>query len=30
LFDKKYLSSLQYGAMYGAPRSAALTLSYSL
>jgi outer membrane receptor for ferric coprogen and ferric-rhodotorulic acid len=30
LFNKKYLSSLQYGAIYGAPVSGALTLEYKL
>lgn len=30
LFDKKYVGGLAYGAIYGAPRNAALTLSYKL
>ncbi|MBT9551574.1 MAG: TonB-dependent siderophore receptor [Hydrogenophaga sp.] len=30
LFDKKYLGGLAYGAIYGAPRNAALTLEYKL
>ena len=28
LFDKKYVGGLAYGAIYGAPRNAALTLNY--
>lgn len=30
LFDKKYVGGLAYGAIYGAPRSVALTLDYKL
>jgi outer-membrane receptor for ferric coprogen and ferric-rhodotorulic acid len=30
LTDKKYLRSVTYGAIYGAPRTAALTLEYKL
>jgi outer membrane receptor for ferric coprogen and ferric-rhodotorulic acid len=30
LADKKYIRSVTYGAIYGAPRSAALTLEYKL
>jgi outer membrane receptor for ferric coprogen and ferric-rhodotorulic acid len=30
LFNKKYLSSLQYGAIYGAPLNGAFTLEYKL
>lgn len=30
LFDKKYLGGLAYGAIYGAPRNASLTLNYKL
>ena len=30
LFDKKYVQGLSYGAIYGAPRNAALTLEYKL
>lgn len=30
LFDKKYLRTVQFGAIYGAPRTAALTLEYKL
>lgn len=30
LFDKKYIRSVTYGAIYGAPRNAALTLEYKL
>ncbi len=30
LFDKKYVSGLSYGAMYGAPRNAMLSLNYAL
>lgn len=30
LTDKKYIRSVTYGAIYGAPRSAALTLEYKL
>lgn len=30
LLDKKYIRSVTYGAIYGAPRSAALTLEYKL
>lgn len=30
IFDKKYLSTVSYGAIYGAPRNAALTLEYKL
>ncbi|MBA4195844.1 MAG: TonB-dependent siderophore receptor, partial [Comamonadaceae bacterium] len=30
LLDKKYLRTVQYGAIYGAPRTAALTLEYKL
>lgn len=30
LFDKKYLGGLAYGAIYGAPRHASLTLEYKL
>ena len=30
LLDKKYLKTVQYGAIYGAPRTAALTLEYQL
>lgn len=30
LFDKKYLGGLAWGAIYGAPRNAALTLEYKL
>ncbi|SEL23375.1 outer-membrane receptor for ferric coprogen and ferric-rhodotorulic acid [Roseateles sp. YR242] len=30
LFDKKYLGGIAYGAIYGAPRNAAVTLSYKL
>lgn len=30
LTDKKYLRSVQYGAIYGAPRTVALTLDYKL
>ena len=30
LADKKYLRSVTYGAIYGAPRTAALTLEYKL
>lgn len=30
LFDKKYIGGIQYGAIYGAPRNAALTLEYKL
>jgi outer membrane receptor for ferric coprogen and ferric-rhodotorulic acid len=30
VFDKKYLSTVKYGAIHGAPRTAALTLEYKL
>jgi outer membrane receptor for ferric coprogen and ferric-rhodotorulic acid len=30
LFDKKHIRSVQYGAIYGAPRSVALSLEYKL
>lgn len=30
LFDKKYVTGVAYGAIYGAPRSAILTLDYKL
>jgi len=30
LFDKKYLRSVTYGAIYGAPRTASVTLEYKL
>ncbi|MGM9481043.1 TonB-dependent siderophore receptor [Roseateles sp. NT4] len=30
LFDKKYIGGLAYGAIYGAPRNASLTLDYKL
>jgi outer membrane receptor for ferric coprogen and ferric-rhodotorulic acid len=30
LFDKKYIGGLAYGAMFGAPRNAMLSLSYAL
>ena len=30
LLDKKYIRSVTYGAIYGAPRTAALTLEYKL
>lgn len=30
LFDKKYINGLSYGAIYGAPRNAMVTLSYAL
>ncbi|MFZ5520807.1 MAG: TonB-dependent siderophore receptor [Pseudomonadota bacterium] len=30
LFDKKYIGGLSYGAIYGAPRNATLTLTYEL
>ncbi len=30
LFDKKHLRTVQFGAIYGAPRTAALTLEYKL
>lgn len=30
LLDKKYLKTVQYGAIYGAPRTAAVTLEYKL
>lgn len=30
LLDKKFLRTVQYGAIYGAPRTAALTLEYKL
>lgn len=30
LFDKKYLRTVQFGAIYGAPRTASLTLDYKL
>ncbi len=30
LFDKKYLRTVQYGAIYGAPRSVLLSLDYKL
>ena len=30
LFDKKYLRTVQYGAIYGAPRNVALSLEYKL
>lgn len=30
LFDKRYIGGLAYGAIYGAPRNAALTLEYKL
>ncbi len=30
LFDKTYIDGLTYGAIYGAPRSASLTLNYAL
>ncbi|WP_374535666.1 TonB-dependent siderophore receptor [Chitinimonas taiwanensis] len=30
LFDKKYLRTVQFGAIYGAPRTAALALEYKL
>ncbi|MFT4101909.1 MAG: TonB-dependent siderophore receptor [Burkholderiaceae bacterium] len=30
LFDKKYLRSVQYGAIYGAPRTASISLEYKL
>lgn len=30
LFDRKYLRTVQFGAIYGAPRTAALTLEYKL
>lgn len=30
LFDKKYVGGLSYGAIYGAPRNASLTLEYKL
>lgn len=30
LFDKKYVGGLSYGAIYGAPRNATLTLTYEL
>jgi outer membrane receptor for ferric coprogen and ferric-rhodotorulic acid len=30
LFDKKYIGGLAYGAIYGAPRNASITLDYKL
>jgi outer membrane receptor for ferric coprogen and ferric-rhodotorulic acid len=30
LFDEKYLSTVQYGAIYGAPRNYAVSLEYKL
>jgi outer membrane receptor for ferric coprogen and ferric-rhodotorulic acid len=30
LFDKKYVGGLAYGAIYGAPRNASVTLDYKL
>lgn len=30
LFDKKYIGGLAYGAIYGAPRNASITLEYKL
>ncbi|MFT3956131.1 MAG: TonB-dependent siderophore receptor [Piscinibacter sp.] len=30
VFDKKYLRTVQYGAIYGAPRTAAISLEYKL
>ena len=30
VFDKKYLRTVQFGAIYGAPRTASLTLEYKL
>ena len=30
LFDKKYLRTVQFGAIYGSPRSLALSLEYEL
>jgi outer membrane receptor for ferric coprogen and ferric-rhodotorulic acid len=30
LFDKKYIGGIAYGAIYGAPRNAAVTLDYKL
>lgn len=30
LFDKKYITGLAYGAIYGAPRNAAISLDYKL
>lgn len=30
LFDKKYLRTVQYGAIYGAPRTASISLQYQL
>jgi outer-membrane receptor for ferric coprogen and ferric-rhodotorulic acid len=30
LFDKKYINGLSYGAIYGAPRNAMVSLSYAL